>query len=291
MGNQLKNAGLLDGSAGWTGLSGAVLSVDEAVVGGPGRAVLVATRNVAVGQTVEAASSGLAVTAGQVVEAFASVGGSGPGAVALKLEILSAGGARLAITDVPLQRASVGTPRRGLAASFSRFWGLAPASATGTARLVGVYTSTVAAPQQAYLMKPYLAAPGSRVPGVWDPGSHDNPDLQLPVWPSGLPPMLEESSIEPFANRRAFAGDVGLPISERTYRGMHYALRARLRLTPEEADTLDQFYETTPGPFFFLRPDTDQLCMAEWLADGAPKPVDLSGVKFVRDVGLHVWAA
>jgi hypothetical protein len=293
MANQVQNAGGLDGVTGWSATSGAAKSIDEAVLGGPGRAVIKAAKALTAGQGLALWSEGFAVTAGQVIEAAGAIGNSEGGLPGLALEIVDGGGAVLSSTPLPVSAPdSAGGPRRGLAATFAQAYGRVTAPASGTARLRATSTATIGATHQLALLRPFLDRPGSARRSAWDPGPHLNPDLQLPTWPASLPGLRRNLQVAPYANRVAFAGEAGIPSTDKLYGGsLQVAVTAQLGLDPEQADVLDQFFLASTGPFFFLRPDTDQLCYAQWLAEGAPRPAGYSGVNPLVEVGLHLWIA
>lgn len=293
MGNQIQNAGGLDGVTGWSATSGATRSIDEAVLGGPGRAAIIAAKALTSGQGLALWSEGFAVSSGQLIEAYGAVANSEAGLPGLALEIVDGGGAVLSSTALPVTPAQkAGGPRRGLASTYAQAYGRVTAAASGTARLKASSTATISATHQLALLRPFLARPASAQRSAWDPGPHLNPDLQMKTWPASLPGIRRNLQIAPYADRVSFGGEVGIPTTGKLYGGaLQVAMTAQLSLDPEQADTLDRFYEDSTGPFFLIRPDTDQLCYAEWLADGAPRPTGYSGVNLVREVGLHLWVA
>ena len=290
MGNALTNAGGLDGVTGWSAIGGAAVSALESGYGAPGRAVLQAlgTANGAIGLQ----SSQLPAAAGQVWEIYAGLQASLPGQQLLA-QWIDAGGANvIASAPVPQVSQPIGIARRGLPSSFGRYYGrlIAPAG-TGHLSLIAQATSA-GIPGVVLLLKPYAAqAPADPRPTLWDPGSHNNPDLQLAAWPSALPPFQADAMAQPIANAKAWTGDQGIPVREDLYRALHFEYRPRMRLDIEGQDTLEQFFETQRDPFYVVRPDTDQLCVADWLADGAPKPVSISGPWTMVEVGLHLEVA
>lgn len=252
MSNDLSNATFLDDATGWTGGT----SVDETTRGGPGRHVILATG----GDVVSA--SGPAVTAGQMCEVFghhAATGG--PSSLYLKV-----GGTQ---TIVPLERANVGEPRRGVPSSFRFSYGRVAAPATGTATLRVIGSGTV------MLLKPFLdAAPPTRRQ-AWQAGPHANVDLDLPAWPTDLP-LPDPGSVDgqPVSTRKSFAGDSGVPIMRRMSVTARQMFRAGYELDLEERDRLDAFFRAGHAPFWFLRPDTAQLCRAWWTPE---EPSDRGG--------------
>lgn len=294
MGNLLTNASGLDGATGWTALGAGALAVDETTVGGPGRAVIRSAGAGAPGDVVGLVSAFVAVAAGQVVEAAgrnAAVGG----AWAQQLVWRDAGGAALAPTPIPLAYTGFGPARRGLPATFNYGYlrAAAPANAASVALQVQTTLGQGDGAYAVYALKPFLgAAPADPRPTRWDPGAHVNPDLQLEIWPSILPPFRSDGLATPIANAKAWAGDAGIPIRETLYQDLHQEFRGQMRLSLEQWDALDAFYESSgDDEFYVVRPDTDQLCVAEWLADGAPKPASVSGPWIIAEVGLHLRVA
>ena len=272
MGNALSNAGGLDGLTGWSVNAGA-LSVDEVTYGAPGRAVFVGSGGSVV-------SPQVAVTAGSMLEVFGYVADSAGASTALAVHV---GGA---VAAVPKVRSGNYSAKRGLPLSFDWFYGRLASPASGEATLVaGSANSTL-------LMKPYLgAAPSSPKPTVWDPGSHVNPDLQLPIWPSILPPFQTGALPTPTSNATSFATDTNIPIVSDLYTQLQYDFKGQLRLDPEQFDALESFFETNRSTFYIVEPLNDRLCIAYWAADGAPKPTKTSGIWTIVEVGLHLTVA
>lgn len=290
MGNLIRNAGLVDGVTDWSASAGAVRGVDETVIGAEGRAVLTVSKALTVGQQVSATSSTAAVVAGEPIEVAALVGNSESGSPTVALQVLDGGGAVIGSTPVNYRRQGRGAPRRGLPLSFHDAYGVVAAPATGSARLAVVSTAGVASAHVLYVLKPYVGRPLG-YPARWDPGQHTNPDMNLAIWPATLPRFRGDPAVEAFPDFKEFAGDAGLPGLTPTYAGLHYKYRGQMRLTQEQADVLDVFYASRPGQFFIVRPDNDTLCIAEWLADGAPKLAGTRGQFVFVEVGLHLRVA
>lgn len=262
MANRILNAGGLDGLTDWTGAT----SVDEEIVGGPGRAVILAA-----GGTLR--SSSTAVTPGQALEAFGHVGGQG---AALAVEFLAAGGALVDTVAIPQIAPGAPPARRGLPHTFAAFRGrpVAPAG-SASARL-----KATAAAGAVSLLKPFLETQPWERDSAWNVGPHTNPDLNRQTWPTKLRlPDAGSYSVEPISTRRAFAGDVGVPITRRLTITPRYRLSAEIRVSIEEYDRLEAFFLASVEPFFFVRYDTQQVCRAYWLEDGEPK---LSGSRLVN---------
>lgn len=291
MSNLIDNAGGIDGVTSWSASAGATLTIDDAVLGAPGRNAIVAARALAVGGTVALWSDVAAVTAGERLNVDGGIGNSEAGAPRLQLEILDAGASRISIVDVPTAAASYpGGPSRGIMGTYRSAQTQILAAATGFARLVATSTAVVGGAHKLALVKPLLARPVGRYSARFDPGDHVNLDLKLPIWPALLPAFRRDLQAKPYPSLVAFAGDAGVPANASVNGGDDATMMGRMSLNPVEADALDQFYrQTRTGVFFIVRPDTDQLCMAEWLAEGAPAPVGFSGVNVVMEVGLHLW--
>ena len=291
MSNALTNAGFLDGATGWSG-SGGALTVDESNRGAPGRAVLVSSGNGAAGAVVGISSDSVAVQApGQVFEAYGRYAAT-QGAWLLELEWRQAN-AVLNRSPLPLTTAPAGVAIRGLPTSYARGYArLAAPAGADNVRLLAVTTLAGGGAFSVALLKPYLApTPTSPSPTRWDPGIHVNPDLQLPIWPTTLPPFRADSAPTPIANAKAFSTDSGIPIREDLYSGLHQEFRGQMRLDAGGFDTVSQFYDQARDEFYVVRPDTDELCIAEWLADGAPKPASIAGPWIITEVGLHMRVA
>jgi hypothetical protein len=285
-GNALKNAGFLDGATNYSA-SGLTLAVDAATRGAPGRIVLVGTAtaggagtNYTIGNSV-----GVTVAAGGTFEVFALVGGSN-GAVSVEVVI---GGVT---TQVPLIRAQQATASRGLAETFGLYYLRGVSAGGGSAILNARLISAGAGAVALWIQKPFLdvaspTSPALGFPQVFDPGAHDNADLNRTVWLTAMPRFLASSEIAPVSNLATFATDSQLPINVRTYTGLRHTLRGRMRLTKDQVARLDDFYAArTISPFWFVRPDTNELCFASFLADGQPTPIAHKGAFTMTEVGL-----
>lgn len=250
MANDLVNATFLDGPAGWSS-SGAV-TVDEATRGSPGRVVLVANGPIR--------SAAVALNGAAVVHAFAH---HAPGA---RLLVRFLNGAAQGVGDVVLPRVTnpAGTPRRGIPSTFAFSRGAA--SAPGGAVSYQLVTEN-AAPN--LLLKPYAGR--SAVCG-WLPGPHANPDLRLPVWPdSAGQPTGDSWRAQPTGVRVGFETDSRIPVTSQVATEPWVTASFTLTLDLAARDDLDVFWRATQrAPFWFVRPDTHQLCRAWWLEDGDP---------------------
>ncbi len=250
MPNQIVNASGLDGVAGFTG--GAGLAADSDVVGAPSRTVITAAGSVMTTAVALAGAAGVYAfghhSAGPLLVRFATPGGD-------------------VDVAVPAMKATAGAPARGIAStfSFSRGWVTAPAGAT-TWRLRIATTA-------AALFRPFGSGQASAAfrPCRWAPGPHLNPDLAVATWPERLPnPDPDSLELEPIPLRKAFTGDDGVPTTRRTSNRSRRFCRFGLTLDAAGRDALESFWRANVEEFFFVRPDTGDLCFAEWAEDGDP---------------------
>ena len=286
-GNGLLNASGLDGASGWAALSGA-MSVDESSRGGPGRAVLIASRTATTGQTVGLRSSSVAVVAGAQVEVAGLYGANGSSELALAIY---SGATLLSRTVVTRRRAAIGDSRLGVPERLNAAYDMVTASHTGDAKLEVLATAGGAGSLQAWLSKPYLDATwASRPTYVWDPGLHANADLAgLRVWPPSLPPVLLDGyNADPTPLRSGWAADNGRELTQRQTGMAATKMYGRLALSLEGLTVLQTFCEASDAAFLFVRPDTQQLCLAQWLADGAPSSSPNGVGRHYADFGLQL---
>lgn len=253
MANLIGNATGLDGTAGWFSTGGAV-SVDESIEGARGRIVIKGT-----GPTMR--SDRYAVAAGETLYA------STHHAQGSQIFILFYTAAQGFISSAPLSviRRGVGVQRRGLLSSFDYSKGAAVAPPT--AALFNLHTETAGGAHR--FLQPYASTVGHA--GLWQPGPHANPDLDYPAWPTDLPQIMDEGlQLDPIPTRKGFSGDTGWEATRRTTRSRRYRMSGQLALTAEERDRLMQFFDEIDGPFWFTRPDTREVCLAQFLAEGEP---------------------
>lgn len=291
MPNRLKNAAFLDGVANWTAIGAASLSVDEATLGAPGRAVLKAAGTGTGVQGVRSAQ--IAVTAGVSYDAL-SGWYADAGTSALSVEWWNGGPSPISETAIPLVRAAAGTPKRGLPRRMNQSYGriTAPAGATlASFKLITTLGSSAA--YNLLLLKPSLSdLPAYDVPVRWEPGPHDNPDLNLPVWPHDLPPLLREDfNAAPTTRYKAFDSDAMIQGIWKAGDGSRVNLQGRLLLKPEQVDDLQEFRRLNATPFWFVRPDTDELCQAWWAPDGEPKLAAFAVDAAYYAIGLQLAVA
>jgi hypothetical protein len=294
MGNGLKNAGGLDGVLNWNVTGAGALGVDESVQGAPGRGVFVQSAATAGAGQAETFSDFIAVAPGQLTEAFGFWRTSGGDGYGLYVEWLNGAAAVIGpATPVPLVTPSR-TPGqaavRGLAYMFNSSYGRLVAPAGSAFMRLGLATNLAAVgPYSLALMKPYLAlAPTYSRPTVWDPGSHTNPDLQLPVWPSILPPFQADQLPTPLSNMASYSTDTNISTTRDVYTQLQYSFKGKMRLDATQVDALDQFYLDNRSGFFVVRPDTQQLCVGFWTDDGAPTPVESRGPWTFVQIGLRL---
>lgn len=267
MQNEILNATGLDGVTDWRSSLAGTLTTDDSLVGRDGVIVLAATKLAAVaGAKVDLETSAVHVTQGERLEIFVHFAAAG-GRAALELTIASGSpvGPIIARRQILPLRPSLRTPRRGIPGEFNIAYARFPALATGYARLRVVATAYGGHDLAAYAMRPFLAAgdiPAARQ--SWAPGLHTNADLALPSWPSWLPSVAGQYQADPLGRRSSFAGDSKVPIYRQVSETTRWIGRGTYALDTRERDLLSQFYEATSGPFYFVRPDTAQLCRAQW---------------------------
>lgn len=251
MPNVIYNATGLDGATSYNG-SAAVVA-HESGIGAPGRIVIA-------GGSYTVANSALSLNGASGVWAFSHFLGN-------QLRVVFADDAQAPVgagVVLPVIREAEGSARRGLPASFRLARGWAPAPVGATKFLLAAEGGVTA------LLKPFGQIDGGR-DCVWQPGPHANIDLAYPSWPSDLPAIMDEGlQADPIATRKGFSGDSGVESTRRITRARRYRLTAQLALTLEEYDRLMQFFDDTNGPFWFTRPGTHEVCLAQWLADGEP---------------------
>lgn len=270
-GNQITNASMADGISAWLGGAGVGLSVNDTTYGYDGRIVLVGTTG---GQDVDLfMGTPLAVSNGQILEAFshhAHIGGT----TQLVVQFSTTNNfAAITTVPVPLVKAGDGDPRLGLAKSMNFSHGRITAPLTGFARLYARNIAVGAGTKRGLLLKPYLEVlPNAKAKyRCWDPGPHINPDLNIPRWPAVLPHLRGDGfSVPTIPSRTAWSGDQGVEVYKKLTNAPWFRVDAQIRGDQETHAILDQFFRTSPEPFWFVRPDTFQLCRATWRADGEP---------------------
>lgn len=254
MGNELLNATGLDGTADWT--AGGALSVLNAGAGAHGRLVF-------------RSAAGFIRSAARPLNGAPSVVAFGHikpgGGQVLQVRFLDGGGALISTADVPVLRLAVGPATRGRPNTFSFAKGVIPAPGGAVS-----YQLNATGSGETLLLRPYASTDG--VADVcWQPGPHSNPDLNYPAWPASLPSVRDEGyQAEPVATRKGFSGDSGIEATRRVTKSRRYRLSAELALTTAERDVLMDFFDTVGGTFWYSRPDTREVCLAQWLADGEP---------------------
>ena len=292
-GNQLVNAGFQDGVTGWIGSGGTVLSVDDSVLGYEGRLVLKASKNVANAENISSISHpdySVEVEAGETLEVFAHHAFT-RGLSYLRANFyVTKNGVLLPSVPITLVSQKKIEPKLGLSQSFdfshSRI--VVPDTATYV-RLSLMGTASSAGVGDLLLMKPYLEVLPSHKAKYrcWDPGPSINPDLNIPHWPSELPHIKADNfAIEPIPTRRGFVTDSGVEISQKLVNVPWYRAQVTVAVNQETQTILDQFFRNT-DEFWFIRPDTLQLCQATWLANGEPAYSGL-GPDRVATVSLQI---
>lgn len=251
MANGILNASGLDGA---TGFAGTNVAADNAVLGAEARIVITADANLA------SANVNLAGAAG--VYAFGMFAGDG-------LAVRFRNGVGV-IGDYPLPTLrQPASPTRGIARTFGFASGYiaAPVGATQWALVES-------GGGEAAMFRPYGmgTSAAARRPRTWSPGDHANPDLDLAAWPDLLPNAEADGfALEPIPLRKSFVGDSGIPTTRRVASTSARFATVTLALNAVDRDILEQFWRANHDEFWFVRPDTGDLCIAEWADDGDPK--------------------
>lgn len=246
MANELLNATFLDGTANWAGTARAIAQTG---VGSRGRLVITGTDFI-------------------LSEPRPLNGRAGVWAAALFR------GARFVVrfndgsgsdVVVPLKRTASEPAARGRPSGFNFARGYIPAPAGAT-----TFQVFIDGPGALMLTKPYASADGLE-PCVWQAGPHTNPDLNYPAWPAHLPAIMDEGlQFDPIPTRKGFSGDSGVEATRRITRSRRYHMTGQVGLTTAERDALMDFFDANPGKFWFTRPDTREVSLAQWKSDGEP---------------------
>jgi hypothetical protein len=284
-GNELTNAGFAEGISFWDlgGVSGAPY-IDETVYGYDGRSVFVINAEGPTSGIASQTGRTVPVTQGQILEIFAHHAGINA-STTLILMIAPDQNFNAGRQDFGIQVISKGdgNPRLGLAKSFDFSHARIASPMNGYARLY-LHTVNTGPNPKAMLMKPYLerVLPKTKY-RCWDPGLHVNPDLQIPHWPSKLPHLRADQFSAPIIpSRVGFSGDKGVSATKKLTRNPWYNVSGQIRGDQETHAILDQFFRTAPEPFWFVRPDTLQLCQATWMAEGEPSMSGLGPDKVIQ---------
>lgn len=329
MANLLRNAGFLELTEGWAATADAVVNVLEQGGGSPGRAVMRAVLTAAApGEVLSLAPSverRVPVQPGQVLEISAGVaagrrasvtfaGGSAfsSGATFISalgdgvsfcpdVELLFHDAAGDLVAVRPLATRAPGLTLHGhaLGGIRSTFWGVfgretVPAEAV-TATLTLSATST--AGDQAVtllLLKPFvgLLPPGRSDPIGWDPGTHDDPALDLIAWPAVLKPFQASSTSEPRDWLVDFDAGPGRPAQRTTSFEPARRFAGRVRCDPVQREALDAFARARgSADFWFVEPDSDRLCIASFAADGVPRLAESRGPTVMMELALWLETA
>lgn len=254
MANEILNATGLDGTADWT--AGGALSVLETDAGSHGRLVL-------------RSAAGYIRSAARPLNGAASVVAFGHlkpgGGQSLEVRFLDAGAALVSAVGVPVVRLASGPAKRGRPHTFSFAKGVVPVPVGAVS-----YQLNATGTGETLLLRPYGSTDG--VADVcWQSGPHSNIDLNYPAWPASLPSVRDEGyQAEPIPTRKGFSGDSGIEATRRITNSRRYRLSAELALTNEERDLLMDFFDAEKGSFWYSRPDTREVCLAQWLAEGEP---------------------
>jgi hypothetical protein len=267
--NLVKNASFLDGTQGFVAPDGGVLSVDDQIFGAPGRSVLVLTDTPGNGNPMTLSMDypeGPAVTSGDLLEVFLMTKSTIPNPT-VKLQIQAG-----SEVSIPLKEQNPGAATRGVPSTFNIYRGRVISPSTGQARLSISAVASNGSQHAIILFHPYIekVAVTARQ-RMWTPGEHYGADLDLPVWPSNLPPFRSDSiQCQPMTVRRSFSGDVPRPATTRIANNPSYRFSGDLELNGVQLDALENLCYAQPEPFWFVRPDTAELCHAYWAEDGSP---------------------
>lgn len=280
--NLVKNASFLDGATGYVGTGGA-LSVDETIFGAPGKGVLSLGGTPGNGNTMTISMDypeGPAVVSGELLEVFV-MGKSTIPNLSAKLQVQGGGE-----VTIPLKAEHKGAATRGVASTFNIYRGRFAAPSTGQAR---IELSSVAVNGLAQIMlmyRPYIEKVAATArERQWTPGEHYSPDLDLPVWPSSLPPFRADSlQVQPTAVRKAFNGDNSKQSTVRIANRPSYQLKGDMELNSVQLDALEKLCYETSEPFWFVRQDTGELCHAYWAEDGSP--IGAGGPNMIRRISI-----
>lgn len=284
-GNELTNAGFAEGTSFWDigGVNGAAY-IDETDYGYDGRPVFVVNGQGATSAIAQQPGRTLPVTQGQVLEIFAHHAGINANTV-LILMVAPDQNFNVGRQDfnLPVTSKGDGSPRLGLAKSFDFTHARVTAPFNGYARLY-IHSAQTGSNQKTLLMKPYLERVLAKTKyRCWDPGKHVNPDLKIPHWPSELPHLRADQFSAPIIpSRVGFSGDKGVSVTKKLTRSPWYNVSGQLRGDQETHAILDRFFRTAPEPFWFVRPDTLQLCRATWMAEGEPSMSGLGPDKTIQ---------
>lgn len=299
MRNLLPNAGFLDGAEGWTVTGGPALSVDEVGKGAPGRAVLRAAGAAGVdGSVVLSASRRPAAAAGETWSLACRVVARVAGievTPAVRLAFKSAGGGATGSTDAavrPAELTASGLGLHGLRQTFPAAEGVGVAPATTASATVEISVPvTTGQTVEILLLKPMLGL-GPLAPGwTWNPGDHAEPDLQRPIWPHELRPFRAGPGAQPRAWSAAFEGLAGRPVQARQAIDPARRFDGSLRCDAVQRAVLEAFHREAPRGFWFVEPDSDRLCVADFADDGAPRMTDAAGPTALMSVGLWIETA
>lgn len=284
-GNELTNAGFAEGISFWdyAGNNGPAY-IDETEHGYDGRPVFVVRGTGASSVIAQQLAKTVQVASGQSIEVFAhhaGINGQTTLYVVFSPDQNFTGG--LVQTVVPIVSKGDGNPRLGLAKSFNFSHARITSPMNGYVRLYLNCNNTGPNPKS-LLMKPYLerVLPKTKY-RCWDPGLHVNPDLQIPHWPSELPHLRADQFSAPIIpSRVGFSGDKGVSVTKKLTRNPWYNVSGQIRGDQETHAILDRFFRTAPEPFWFVRPDTLQLCQATWMAEGEPSMSGLGPDKVIQ---------
>lgn len=271
--NRQNNATFLDGTSGSASVNASV-AVDEEVYGSPGRAALVATATGS-GNTILSLDN-VSMVSGQMAEVFVHVGVVGN----------AIPNVALGTTFLQHVKSAKGPPSRGIPSTMHFYYLKRLWPTTGSERLTA--NCTLSTGNKLIMVKPFVDPNAPANKQCWQPGPHTNPDLNLNSWPTDLPDFLEGIDAQGTPTLRGFTGDDNVESTTKISRLRRIMFRGELTLTLQERDILEQFYLNNQGQFWFNRPDTQQVYIARWSADGEPNDTGLIRGQRRTSIGLNL---
>jgi hypothetical protein len=299
MRNLAPNAGFLDGTEGWAVTNGLTLAVVETGAGAPGRAVLRAAGvAAATGAVTLSASRRPDATEGQTWSAavwvVARVGGAVvTPTVTLAFRASGGGSAGTAAAAVrPAELTAQGLGLHGLRQTYPAAFATAVAPTTTASAAIEISVpATSGQAVEILLLKPTLGV-GPLVPGwTWDPGDHAAEDLQRPAWPDGLRPFRRGGGAQARPWSLGFEASTGRPMQRVQSVDPARKFEGTMRCDAVQRAALEAFHRETPRGFWFVEPDTDRLCVADFADDGAPRLTEDAGPTSILSVALWLETA
>jgi hypothetical protein len=237
------------------------------------------------------------VTAGAAYEVSAAVLAIVDGVAVAPVAVVNwfnAGGSALTPTALTVSIAQIlahGEGRLGVRSAFRSVRQRVVAPAGAVKAEIGISTTPAASGSTVVLglLKPMVApvVVARQEPLGFDPGLHDDVDLQLPCWPTELRAFDLGPGGQAQAGVVEFQSGAGRPSRRRTDDDPVRQFTGSIRCDPVERAMLEAFWRDTPGDFWFVEPDSDRLCVASFAADGQPRMTEDKG--FVSTVEVGLW--